>query len=129
MRVCMCERACARMHELGEAVQGSASTVPGFRVQTDVQTVETGYRPLHRPLRKRMRSVQTVGISKRRFLSTPSRTVSTVSGFGVRLLNGLYSGLYLGLYGLYSGLYVLHTSLFSQRSVTQCVCVSGDFAV
>ena len=126
----MCERACARMHELGEAVQGSASTVPGFRVQTDVQTVETGYRPLHRPLRKRMRSVQTVGISKRRFLSTPSRTVSTVSGFGVRFLNGLYSGLYLGLYGLYSGLYVLHTSLFSQRSVTQCVCVlSGDFAV
>ena len=37
----MCERACARMHELGEAVQGSASTVPGFRVQTVVQTVET----------------------------------------------------------------------------------------
>ena len=47
-RVCMCERACARMHELGEAVQGSASTVPGFRVQTVVQTVETGYRPSHR---------------------------------------------------------------------------------
>ena len=42
-----------------------------------------------------------MGSSKHHF-----KTTSTVSGFWVRFLNGLYNGLYHGLYGLCDGLYV-----------------------
>ena len=59
-----------------------------------------------------------MGFSKHHF-----KTTSTVSGFWVRFLNGLYNGLYPGLYGLYDGLYV---SIVMGRDMGRCLCGGLD---
>ena len=59
-----------------------------------------------------------MGSSKHHF-----KTTSTVSGFGVRFLNGLYNGLYRGPYGLYDGLYA---SIVMGRDMGRCLCGGLD---
>ena len=75
-----------------------------FEVQTAVQTVETRVQTVVQTVEKTY--AKSTDRQNREERVHHSKTISTVSGFWVRFLNGLYNRLYHGLYGLCDGLCV-----------------------